>query len=111
MTPKSGWRTEDVTFEAKTRPAAAAIGEWLSVTKNGISAGMTPWLTSSQRCPAESRATARRFIGTRDSGLGILKPGGRTEGRRGDRVTELLHISHSPSSILSSQFLRRRARS
>ena len=56
-------------FAAKTRPAAAAIVNPRSVTKNGISAGMTPWLTSSKRCAAASRAIARRFMPANPTGM------------------------------------------
>src|SRR5262249_3032636 len=77
--PKRGWRTEEETFAARTRPAAAAIVKPLSVTKNGISAGMTPWLMSSKRCAAARSAIARRFMSSNPKGVMRL--------HRADRAT------------------------
>src|SRR5512146_1713957 len=90
--PKSGCRTEEVTLEANTRPAAAAMVKPRSVTKKGISAGITPWLTSSQRCAAESSAIGRFFIGAtpgREAVGGTREADGKRETRY---VTDELHF-------------------
>jgi hypothetical protein len=58
--PKAGCTTEDRTVAAITRPPAAANVRPRSITRNGSSAGTTPWLTSLKKCPPVSRPTARR---------------------------------------------------